>query len=231
MSHHIPVEERSALYASSPRPEVLLAQRLDGTDVQIGFAPSSSVFWDDIYRLVVRGRLSDAWSLLQHHSELRGVVEYTSSSEDRRSLALLRDLFLMHPVPRVEEALAARKMGTIVASQIEAILDLYTKEWSRWHALVERLRSDPHCCPLAARVPQLHKLICLLTGDNELMLESAFKYGTGEWSGDSSVTAACWRSLALMELLYSAQNAPPCSKAVTSNVLERALTIQYGDTW
>lgn len=219
-----------AEFAASSRPEVLVSPRPDHASGEPRGVALPSVFWEDIHRLVVRGRLSDAWSLLQLHSELRAVVEYTSSSEDRRDHAVLRDLFMQHPIGRVEETLAARKAGALSIAEMDGISDIYTKEWSRWHALAERVRSDPHFCPLLARVPQLHNIICLLAGDGAVIVDNASKYRAVEALSDS-IAPVCWRTLALMELLYSPQNAPPCSKANTASVLERALKKQYGNQW
>ena len=233
MTQHVSMDDRYAHYQRSAKPEI---QHLQPGDSQ------EYVFWVDVNTLTLRGRLSDVWELLQLHSEVRSVVEYTSTPEDRRGLADLQELFLSHPIRLLDEFLLAfRDILTRVESErktgsgssivdgftaedeatISAFMRNFSSDWMHWHALVTRVRRDPYYCPLFSRMPQLQTVLHLMTGD-----VSAIAPLCGKYASDGVESSLCWQQFALCRLIYSGQSPPPFSKPVVILMLEEALDFQ-----
>ena len=112
MTQHVSMDDRYAHYQRSAKPEI---QHLQPGDSQ------EYVFWVDVNTLTLRGRLSDVWELLQLHSEVRSVVEYTSTPEDRRGLADLQELFLSHRELAPFVALSKMVYGSELPAMGEAV--------------------------------------------------------------------------------------------------------------
>lgn len=236
MTEHVSMEDRYSYYQRSAKPEI---QHMQPGDAQ------EYIFWDDVTTLTLRGRLSDVWELLQLHSEVRSVVEYTSTPEDRRGLVDLQEMFQSHPIRLLDDFLLAfRDILTRVESERKAssgssIVDGFTAEdeatistfmrtfssdWMHWHALVTRVRRDPYHCPLFSRMPQLQAVLHMMTGD-----VSAIAPLCGKYVSDGAESSLCWQQFALCRLIYSGQSPPPFSKPVVIQLLEEALDFQAAE--
>lgn len=240
MTWHVSLDERLNSYKETAKPE--LRHMASG-----GADPSGHVFWEDVFCLSLRGRLSDAWELLQLHSEVRSVLDYTSSVEDRRGLGEIKNIFLTHPIALVDDflnkvreilaAAEAKNMGVSKISVVEifstsdeamikGLMNEFSTSWMRWHTLTSRIRSDPYFCPLLAKMPQLQNLLHVLAGDINALKSLCVKYVT---SG-SNESSLCWQQFALCKLLYCAQSPPPFSKPVVVDILEDAFVVQSDES-
>lgn len=231
MTAHISLDERLSFYQRQPRPE-------------IGHMESSGgqfVYWDDIHALVLRGRIGDVWELLLVHSEIRSIVEYTSSAEDRKGLRDLQEIFVSHPIRLIDEFLLSFKEilarvdssrstgsasivdGLTVQDEaaITAFMRDFSSDWMRWHAAVSRMRRDPYSCPLISRMPQLQNVLNVMAGDVNAVGSMCFKYVS-----QRPDTSLCWHQYALCRLIYSGQTPPPFSKPVVIQMLEESLDFQ-----
>jgi hypothetical protein len=212
----MPAGERHAYYERITHPE------LDYLET----GASSNTFWDDVSLLTARGRLGDAWALLQLHSELRAVVEYTSSADDRRSLHTLSQLFIGHPVRFLEGLFSSGKQHD--DREAGRMVQEYTAEWMKWRAQVDRVLGDPRACPLVSRLPQLVPLLEAMAGRAAAINLLGARHGAvmaaegTDQSGGGSRPACCWRTLALCELIYGG---PPVSSAALADVLQRSMAL------
>ena len=223
-------------YAKFPKPEVQHLQSDDPDGLSFNF-------WDDIYSLALRGRLTDAWELLQLHSEIRTIIEYTSSAEDRKGLADLREIFASHPVHRLDgflssyrnilESIESKRKSTPPFSSvldglspedentISEFIMSYSSEWMRWHSLTSSVRKDPYRCPLVARMPHLQTVLNIMMGDVSTLGSLCSKT-----SSDLVSSSLCWQQYALCLLIYSGHTPPPFSKTIVVQQLEEAMRFQ-----
>lgn len=228
MAAHISMDDHCSFYQRCPKPEI---SHLNGTS-------ELYVYWDDVYALILRGRLTDAWEIIQMHSEVRSVIEYTSSAEDRKGLIDLQEIFVSHPIYRLDDFLhafkdilvradALRKAGATSGftaddeTVIGAFMRDFSSDWMRWHSLVNQVRRDPYSCPLLSRMPQLQAVLHTMAGD-----EAAIAQICSESVGDRKDSSLFWQQFALCRLIFSGQSLPPFSKPVVVQLIEEALEFQ-----
>jgi hypothetical protein len=237
MALHIPVEEIFYYYEQFQNPEI---EHLRG-----GASTSETrVFWDDINRLCVRGRLEDAWSLLQLHSEIRSVVEFTSSATERQAVERIRDLFLTHPsrltdkffelydgVIRSAELRTTKKIGNISViddlsveeeKEIAEYFQFFASTWITWRESVLRIRNDPTTSQLLGKLPQMQTLIQVMSGDLLAITTMSKKYGAALDSDRSSL----WYSYALCRLIYGSVTPPPFPKSLVESILKDGMNME-----
>ena len=164
-------EEIESQYSMSHEPELIC----DTSD--------NEGYWDSIYRLSLRGKLDEAWRILQLHSSVASILRISERHDaaDCRCIAELQLIFNSHPLAAVQQS-----------SSFPHDFDdfRYHEECSRWQKKVYSFWSSAYS--VVATMPQLDPLLRVMRGESralhEIASKSKFPYG--------------WRELALANLLY-----------------------------
>eukprot|EP01041_Mallomonas_annulata_P003539 gene3539-7038_t len=151
-------------------------------------------FWTVIYRLSLRGRFAEAWSILCLHSEL-AIVLKDGQSEDAQCLSAMESVFFTHPVLQFPT-------NTSTPYDIDGFAALH----EQWRARVQHLQSAGFA--LLARVPELSPLLRVFYGDSRALSRLR--------------ATSFWQEQALVDLLFTSN--PFLSRRDLLLLLERRLS-------
>ena len=180
-SHPINVEEAMGLFSSTDTPEYM------GKDGRSDFSSSKtgniSYFWEIAYSLVATGRLSDAWSVIQLHSEIADAQKSSDSKHSSNDVfSRLETVFKGHP----SVSFSAREADPEELSDASFLREL-VRAWQTWTSAVQRLLQTNN--PVVTGIPPLHKLLRFLIGEVDSLMPNESEKN--------------WQLIALQNLMYA----------------------------
>jgi hypothetical protein len=186
MAHPINLDEALAHFTSTDSPE-FLSDPGDSSSLS-GGGDGTGYFWGTVFSLVSAGRLSDAWTVLQLHSEvaesLRADTPHSHGhSHSQNPAAQLAHIFATHPTV----LLSLQECDEELLGD-PAFLRQQVGAWQAWGCSVRRLIADNST--LVVGIPPLMHLLRFFVGSDEQLQ-----------SGEAAPSS--WQVIALHRLLFS----------------------------
>jgi hypothetical protein len=169
-------------------------QSIDSSDENGGY-------WDNIFSLIMEGRLVDVWQIVSLHGDVAAAIgngEVINSNvkgleSDKRLVQAIHNVLHTHPYVHL--------IGLDGGESLPTTIPLEFKEWQEKVSHILNSQSQ-----FLGRISELNTLLLMLLGDKDTLIRHSF----GEWT-----------TLGTSLLLY--MYPPPLIRANISKILERAM--------